>query len=607
MNYSAELRQNAKAMYTADYLIGKRREKWDELHDIEYDRELRGAIADELLSGGELLSEVRANPEKLIELLFVVVDKDKKTMPFFFNEIQRDFIDKLNKAIEDFNAGLIPEISLVIIKGRQQGFTTLITAYQLACALLNRNFEGYTLADKSDNVEAIFQNKAKFTYSQLPDCIKPTERFNNRKMLLFEKLNSSWSVDTASKDVARSRTINFFHGSECAFWKDGIAPTQASIGEALTKNCIKIYESTANGYNDYEKMCRSGAHIVCFYEWWRTAEYYIPFPSEELKLEFLHNIDVKKEWIWGRLLWLRDSKQLLPEQLYWYYNKYEKYIDKDLIKQEYPCTLEEAFLLPGAVAFDTEAIIARLLTVPRPIKVGYFKYDYDGLAIKNIQWVSDRAGYIRIFALPNSPEFTKYCIGGDTAGDGSDNFTGHVLDAKTGREVAVIEHKFDADQYTRQMYCLGKYYSDALIGIEANYDSFPIRELTRLGYDNQYVREVPDTYTGKTVKKFGFKTDSVTRPVLISHLKEIVRDHTHLISDRATLDELLTIIKNKEGRVEAPVGGHDDHMMGLGIAHEIRGQVTFDSTVTYVSPQYHFTEERKSEVQYDYGEEITII
>ena len=259
-------------IYTADYLISKRQEKWKNNQDIEYDKELRKAIAIELIQNKQLLSEVITYPEKLIELCFVVVDKNQKTMPFILNEVQREFIDRLNKAKEDYKNGLISEISMLVLKGRQQGFTTLITAYQLACSILNKNFQGFTLSDKSDNSETIFQNKAKFTYSQLPTELQPTEKLNNRKQLLFEKLNSSWSVDTATKDVGRSRTINFFHGSECAFWKDGIAPIQAGLGEAFTKDCIKIYESTANGYNDYQSMWESGAHINCFYEWWKTSE-----------------------------------------------------------------------------------------------------------------------------------------------------------------------------------------------------------------------------------------------------------------------------------------------------------------------------------------------
>lgn len=595
-------------MYTADYLIEKRKEKWNELHSIDYDKKLRAAIADELLHNPQLLAEVKRYPEKLIELVFIVVDKNQKTMPFFLNDVQHDFMDTLNKAIEDYEAGEITDISLLVLKGRQQGFTTLVTAYQLSCSILNRNFQGFTLADKSDNSEAIFQNKAKFPYSQLPEALKPTEKYNNRKQLLFEKINSSWAVDTATKDVGRSRTVNFFHGSECAFWKDGISPIQGALGEAFTKNCIKIYESTANGYNDYQKMWDSGVHINCFYEWWKTKEYRVDFRNEDVKTAFYHNIDTKSGWIWDRLRWLRDEKNLEAEQLYWYWNKYDKYLDKDLIKQEYPCTPHEAFLLSGKNVFDIAIILDRLERLPKPLKVGYFTFDYDGLRISNIKWVNDREnGYISIYGLPNTPEMTEYCIGGDTAGEGSDYFTAHVLDAKTGIQVAALRHQFDADQYTRQMYCLGKYFKDALIGIEANFDSYPIMELQRLGYTKQYTRTAQDTYTGKTEKRYGFKTTSLTRPTIISRLIEIVREHCETICDKATLEELLTIIRNEKGRIEAPQGGHDDMMMGLAIAHHIREQVVFPSDVIEVKPQYQFKVQQKLELSADWGEEMTII
>ena len=88
-------------------------------------------------------------------------------------------------------------------------------------------------------------------------------------------------------------------------------------------------------------------------------------------------------------------------------------------------------------------------------------------------------GAIKLFRLPGMVHNTKYCIGGDTAGEGSDYYTGYVIDAKTGEQVASLRHEYDADLYTRQMYCLGKYYKnayrdgreeDALIGIEVNFE-----------------------------------------------------------------------------------------------------------------------------------------
>ena len=261
----------------------------------------------------------------------------------------------------------------------------------------------------------------------------------------------------------------------------------------------------------------------------------------------------------------------------------------------------------GKTVFDARAIQARLDTIPKPIKTGYFRYNYDGLKLSNIQWVNDKQGYIEIYQVPNVPKMTEYCIGGDTAGEGSDYFVADVIDAKTGEQVAKLRHQFDADQYTRQMYCLGKYYKDALIGIEANFDSYPIMELQRLGYPKQYTRTAQDTYTGKTEKRYGFKTTSLTRPTIISRLIEIVREHCETINSKDTLEELLTITRNEKGRIEAPQGGHDDQMMSLAIAHHIREQVVFPSDVIEVKPQHHFAVEKKQEIFYDFGEMITII
>ncbi len=258
----------------------------------------------------------------------------------------------------------------------------------------------------------------------------------------------------------------------------------------------------------------------------------------------------------------------------------------------------------GKTVFDAKAIQNRLEHLEKPLKIGYFAYDYDGMALTNIHWVNDPKGYIRLYRLPNTPCVTAYCMGGDTAGDGSDFFTAHVLDARTGEQAAVLKHQFDADQYTRQVYCLGMYYRQALIGIEANFDSYPIRELQRLGYPRQYVRLAQDSNTGKTERRFGFKTTSLTRPTAISRLIELVREHCDLIRDEDTLEELLTIVRNEKGRIEAPIGGHDDQMMGLAIAHEVRSQVVFDQAAICMEQAGWFGRRQASG---DTGEEIRVI
>lgn len=223
----------------------------------------------------------------------------------------------------------------------------------------------------------------------------------------------------------------------------------------------------------------------------------------------------------------------------------------------------------GRTAFAAGALQTQLDRAVGAVRTGYFAYDYDGKALTNIRWVDDRDGFVRIYAEPGTG---SYCIGGDTAGDGSDYFTAQVLEVASGAQVAVLRHRFDADVYARQMYCLGWYYRWALVGIEANFDSYPIRELQRLGYPKQYVRMAQDTYTGRLEKRYGFRTTSVTRPAILSRLTEVIREHCELIRDRDTLEELLAVVKNEHGRIEAPIGGHDDLMMALAIAWEIRHQ-----------------------------------
>ncbi len=566
---------------TADFLIDRRKRQWQVHQDIKKDEKFVLAVAYELSQNKSLRQEVIDRPEKLIELCFTVVDKDKKVIPFFLNEVQDEFIDTLNKAIKDYEEGLITSISLLILKGRQQGFTTFITAYQLALTITRSNCEGLTLADKSSNTEAIFQNKAKFIYNRLPEILKPTEKYNSKRQLLFEKLNSSWSIDTATKEVGRSRTINFFHGSECAFWKDGISSIQASLGETFTKNAIKIYESTANGFNDYREMWKSGEHINCFYQWWKTKEYRLNFETKNMRTKFLNDIDRNKgEWIYDRLRWLRDEKLLDENQLYWYFKKYKGYIDKELIKQEYPCTEDEAFVSSGRCFFDVETIVKRIDQLEQIknkgiLDIGYFDFDIvvknDKKALTNIRWVSDINGCIKIYERPK--EKYPYVLGGDTSGDGSDNFTGVVINNVTEKTAAVLKHEKDETFYTRQIYCLGKYYNWALVGLENNFSTYPTKMLSEeYEYPNLFVRERIDSFTNKKEKSFGFETTKKSRPIILAELQRIFNEEIEKITDIEILKEALTFIKNEKGRPEAQEGSHDDLIMGTAITYSIKSQ-----------------------------------
>ena len=269
----------------------------------------------------------------------------------------------------------------------------------------------------------------------------------------------------------------------------------------------------------------------------------------------------------------------------------------------------------GKTVFDARQVSKRLSEITKPLKVGHFEYKYDdtkspGKKITDIRWINDKNGYIEIYETPN---LNHYCIGGDTAGEGSDWFTGHVLNAKTGKQVARLRHQMDEDLYVRQMYCLGYYYSSnnkgktkpALICIESNFSSYPNKELARIGYPNLYVREKEDRFTGIMDKSYGFKTTSITRPVIIAELVKIVRENVELINDKLTLEEMLTFVRNEKGRPEAQEGAHDDLVMGLAIAYYARNQVVYYEEPITIQQVFNFNFEKQNNL--DYGEEIQVI
>lgn len=224
----------------------------------------------------------------------------------------------------------------------------------------------------------------------------------------------------------------------------------------------------------------------------------------------------------------------------------------------------------GKTVFDGQAVSERLSRIPEPVDSGLWQYAEDGTHIKDIAWISEAGGPVRIYKRPEPGR--PYVIGADTAGEGSDWFVAQVIDNVTGEQVAVLRQQMDEDTFAKQLFCLGTYYNDALAGIESNFSSYPSKRLEQLGYNNQFVRQTEDTYTGALRQSFGVRTTAITRPVMIAGLVEAMRDGIGTVNDRTTLEEMLTFVRNEKLRPEAEEGAHDDCVMALAIAWYIRPQ-----------------------------------
>lgn len=559
-------------MVTIAEMVQKRKQRWQEGRGVEYDAQLVAVIANTILDTPELVTQVREKPHLLIEACFSLVDKNKRNVPFFFNDVQRDFIEQTEK--------LGRSKPFFVLKGRQQGFTTIITAIQLSYAIVRKNFAGFTLADRDDNTKAIFIDKAKVMYNALPERLKPHEKLNSVNEMYFDKLNSSWRVASATANVGRSRTLSFIHYSEAAQYRCSLADLQKSISAAAVADALQVYETTAKGFNEAKELWDSGACHNLFYEWWKTPEYV------SYEYEYLENADA---WLSDRLKVL-TQKGLSKEQLAWYAKTYSQYIDKAAIRQEYPCSPEEAFVSSGDCIFDRDDISNYLSTFDVSSRLGRFEYkkvlkelkdDYGNILgveqrIEDISFVEDKNGFISIVEEPFCEEkngarrVKPYVIGADTAGTGIDYFTAKVIDNTCGKCVATLrKQKIDEDLFAEQLYCLGKYYNDALLGVEINYSRHPVRVLRQLRYENLYMSKKMTTGADVPENYYGFVTSSVTRPIIISNLVSVMRENIRLETDRETLKEMTTFIKRADGRHAASDGAHDDLVMASAIAHYI--------------------------------------
>ncbi len=504
--------------------------------------------------------------------------KDAKIVPLTINPAQ----ERLLAALEEQDRAGKP-MRVIILKARQMGFSTVTEAVIFHEAATRRNVNALIVAHRDDSTKNLFGMSRRY-YDELPEPLKPMRQASNAQELVFDNpdknearrrkhpgLHSRIRCQTAGGGgIGRSDTLQLVHLSELAFWPGDKAETMLGILQAVPAEpgTLVVIESTANGYDEFheqwERAVRGESDFLpLFFPWFEMEEYRKPVPPGT-------------EWTPAERE-LADRFGLADEQLAWrrwcIANNCGGDVEK--FRQEYPSYPEEAFLTSGRPVFDMDALDRRLQAAEEPLLTGSFEYRSDPnnpARIWDMKFIPRSDGCIAIYREPKKG--WPYVIGGDTAGEGSDWFTAQVLDNVTGMQAAVLRQRYDEDLYARQMYCLGMYYNQALLGIEVNFSTYPVGLLQMMGYPRQYVREIPDTYRQRFKEAFGWRTDSRTRPAAIAGLVQAFRDDPEIVRDRETLKEMRVFVRNERSRPEALPGEHDDLVMALAIAHGIREQQT---------------------------------
>lgn len=247
---------------------------------------------------------------QFIEDNFQIVDKTGDLIDFHLNAVQRKYLE----------LGTGKDI---ILKARQQGFSSLILALFTADFLLRENTRNVIVADISDNAMELLDRVKLYLETYTKKSGVPVRLKYNSKYELYNETNRArYTIGTADKaDFGRSKTITNLHFSEFAFYRD---PQRLLAGamQAVVPDGRVVIETTANGFNyfkeywDNSERNETGFNPLFF----KASEFYTP--------EFL---EVKR----------RDLGRLFT--------------------QEYPENPMDAFITSGESYFNKDSLAVYLL------------------------------------------------------------------------------------------------------------------------------------------------------------------------------------------------------------------------------------------------------
>jgi len=193
--------------------------------------------------------------------------------------------------------------------------------------------------------------------------------------------------------------------------------------------------------------------------------------------------------------------------------------------------------------------------------------------ILNSEIMENHYGDLEVFRKPEKG--VNYIIGGDTA-EGlahGDSQIMVVINCVTEEIDAVYKSQITADEYPNLAIGLGKYYNNALLAIEANFEGRWINSaIVGMGYPNVYYRQAFDDITKSMTKTYGWLTSggrSGTRGTALMSLKAIVLRPEERQFPLGLLEEMESFVMDSKGRPAALSGKHDDLIMASAIGYAV--------------------------------------
>ena len=237
------------------------------------------------------------------------------------------------------------KVRAILLKGRQQGASTYVGGRFIWRTTHNHGVRAFILTHDGESTNALFEMTERYC-NNLPPSVKPSVGAANAKELLFDKLDSGYKIGTAgNKEVGRGQTIQYFHGSEVAFWMNASNHTKGIMQAVPDGDGTEVvWESTANGVGNF------------FHEQWKLAEKGLS-EFQAIFVPWFWQSEYKKKLPDGFVIdddeqGLKEIYSLTDEQLFWRRMKVAELTTDGVdggkaFKQEYPMNAAEAFQVSG--------------------------------------------------------------------------------------------------------------------------------------------------------------------------------------------------------------------------------------------------------------------
>lgn len=433
--------------------------------------------------------------------------------------------------------------------------------------------------------------------------------------------NCKIKIGTAERpDGCRGGDYSLVHLSEVGIWKktEGKSPEDivrsACSGILLRPLTMIVMESTANGTGNFfhtEYTAAADPDVpsqfdALFISWFQIEQYSLPFESKKHIANFAKvlyenryndNVMTTREES-GRYLWWLWEKGATLEAINWYIHERAGKNDHGVMASEFPSDDNEAFVHSGSMVFDKYQVkeFEKTCRIPRFIGDVYADADEGEKALENVRFNEDRQGLFWVWSKPEiDPEVEisdRYLVVVDVGGRSAKaDFSVIVvfdrLNMMDGDRPIVVAQWYghcDIDRLAWKAAQVATYYDNALLVIESNtletHDKerqveggdqslYILNQISTL-YENLYARrQSEDEIRQGLPRKYGFHTNIATKPMIISTLVKVIREHLYAERDKRCLDEYITYERKQNGSYGAIIGKHDDLLMTRAIGLHI--------------------------------------